>query len=128
ALVQKHLLEKLARRYATESSEAGFAACATLLERAGRSTAAMNSVLGGLDKGFAGRVLDKMPAPLAPWFTAHPPGQDVTLIRVGLKLGAQTAQTAAWQLINDSQASEHDRAAMIELMGETRSNQVAGLL
>ena len=124
ALVQKEILGRLARRYASENSDGGFASCALLLQRAGNSKAgALESVLAGMDEGLAGRTLEAVPAPLVPWFAAHAPGQDVKLIRVGLRLGNEAAQKAAWEAVNNPKIPEQDRAAIIELLGEARRKE-----
>jgi putative heme-binding domain-containing protein len=123
-LVRNEIVGRLARRYAGETSEAGFAGCALLLEHASSSNAgALNAVLAGLDEGLAGQTLEKTPPALVPWLATHAPGQDVKLIRVGLRLGMEPAQAAAWKAIDDPKIPEPDRAAIIELLGETRRKE-----
>ena len=130
ALVQEEILERLARRFASEGKDADFTSCALLLDRAGHQARIRDAVesvptmvsalLRGIDQGLAGRFLEKVPAPLVPWFEAHPPKQDASLIRVGLRLGSAEAQKAAWQTIYDPNIPEQERAAIIELSGEAR--------
>ena len=123
-LVQQQILGRLARRYASEGADGDFASCALLLQHANSSKpGTLNSLLKGMDEGFAGRTLEKVPAPLVPWFAAHPPGQDVSLIRMGLRLGNEAAQTAAWQAIDNPKIPEPDRAALIGMLGETRRKE-----
>src|SRR2546423_12167526 len=91
ALVKKENLERLARRYASEGKDEDFGSCALLLELAGHQgerwdavesvPTMVSALLKGMEEGLAGRTLEKVPAPLVPWITAHAPGQNVSLIR-----------------------------------------------
>jgi putative heme-binding domain-containing protein len=118
-LVKKHILERLAQRFASEED---FTGCARLLEAAGDRTDDVDTLLKGIDKAFAGRSFDSVAPSLASWFERrwNAGKQSSTLIRVGVRLGSVEAQNETMRRIKDEKLSAEQRAEFVELLGETR--------
>ncbi len=116
---QKHLVERLARRYAAEGTDAGFATCAQLLSLA-PTNVDVERLLKGMDLALAGRRLEKIPAAVQSWFADAWKREEsrLTLIRLGLRLGTPEATDRALQLIQDENVAAVERAALIETLGE----------
>jgi putative membrane-bound dehydrogenase-like protein len=120
-LVRNHIVERVARRYAAEGTPEGFAACARLLSLApGNANAEL--VLQGMELALTGKRLDRIPAPLETWFTKAWQRQDPGpgLIRLGLRLANPSALELALKTVSDERASESERAALAEILGQIR--------
>jgi len=119
-LMRKTILERLARRYAAEGSEANFASCAQLL-KAAPSPVETAMLLRGMELGIVSRRFDNTPATLAAWFTEawmHDK-RNVDLMRLGLRLGDERARRAAVEFLDDPRAEEKDRIEIVETLGQS---------
>jgi putative membrane-bound dehydrogenase-like protein len=118
-LVQNHIVERVARRYAAEASDDGFASCARLLSWA-PTNADAERVLKGMELALSGWRPDRVPAPLAAWFTKawqqKSPGP--ALIQLGLRLGNVEARQLALRLVASETAPDSDRAALMEALAQ----------
>ena len=118
-LVQQHIVERVARRYAAEGTDDGFTSCARLLSWAPTSADA-ERVLKGMELALSGRRLENVPVPLSAWFTKawqqKSPGPG--LIHLGLRLGNAEARQAALKLIASETASDMDRTALMEVLAQ----------
>jgi putative membrane-bound dehydrogenase-like protein len=121
-IIQKFILERLARRYADEGGEAGFATCAQLLERAPES-GATGIMLQGMDQALAGRKLSDAPAALSDWFAKawQNHSEDVAYVRLGLRLGQAQAKETAIKILNDQTTPETVATSLIEVIGQTET-------
>jgi putative membrane-bound dehydrogenase-like protein len=120
-LARKHLVERLARRYAAERSDANFAACAKLLDWAPDDGSAA-AVVAGMDKGLEGFGRDDLPQPLAQplaklW--AKTP-RSAALLSVALRLGLPQAREEALSRAASLQVRVAERAALIDALGDAR--------
>ena len=117
AIPRKFIVERLARRYAAEDSETGFAACARLLAQAPGS-AETELLMNGIEQALSGRRLEKLPSSLQPWFSKvwQRGAPSLALIRLGLRLGSDQALEPALKLVVDPNTSESDRVALIEIL------------
>jgi putative heme-binding domain-containing protein len=118
-LVRKALLERLGRRYLAEGKTADLQACAHLLETA-PGTTEVRLLVSGMERALEGRTLNKVPEPLlAPlekrWKEGRP---DVSLVRLGLRLGYGPARTLALASVADQGPSVTDRVAYLEILGQ----------
>jgi putative membrane-bound dehydrogenase-like protein len=127
-IAQKFILERLARRYANEGGEAGFTACAQLLER-GPDAAATRLLLQGMEQALAGRRLPVAPAALKDWFAKVWPAhtQDVAYVRLGLRLDNTEAVDAAMTMLSDGSIQETLAVSLIEVLAQSERSRVAAL-
>ena len=118
-LVRQHIVERLARRFAAEATDAGFAACAKLLQLSPDDSGA-EQVVKGIELALEGRRLEKVPAPLESWFVKawQRPNPGLSLVRLGLRLGSAEAAAAALKMIDDASVAETDRAALMDVLGQ----------
>jgi putative membrane-bound dehydrogenase-like protein len=128
-IVQKFMLERVARRYATEGNNAGFSTCAKLLAMA-PGAAETELLVRGMTEALVGRRLEEVPPPLEAWFAktwqAGPPSQ--TLVRFGLRLGDPHALGAAISLVENPQTPEADRVSLVDILGQTGKPEAAPVL
>jgi putative membrane-bound dehydrogenase-like protein len=128
-LVQQHIVERVARRYAAEGTDDGLISCARLLSWAPTSADA-ERVLKGMELALSGRRLEKVPSPLAAWFSKawqqKSPGP--ALIHLGLRLGNAEASQAALKLIASETASDADRTAMMEVLAQVGASESVPVL
>ena len=128
-LVQQHIVERVARRYAAEGTDDGFTSCARLLSWAPTSADA-ERVLKGMELALSGRRLENVPVPLSAWFTkawqqrSPSPG----LIQLGLRLGNSEARQEALKLIAREEAPDADRAALMEVLAQVGEPESVPLL
>jgi len=118
-LVRQHIVERLARRFAAEPGDEGFAACAKLLQLSPNDAGA-EQVVKGIEFALEGRRLEKLPAPLESWFvkTWQRPNPGLSLIRLGLRSGSGEAQAAALKMIDNTSVAETDRSALMDVLGQ----------
>jgi putative membrane-bound dehydrogenase-like protein len=155
-LVRDVILERLARRYAAEGGEAGYTACAGMLAVApaygrGRLLAALEQGLHDRPSGARSNhgtlfsdiaSVEKPPEPRAAPEEKLPPAlarqldaawaddtTDVTLIRLGLRLGRPGAHERALALASDPKAAPATRLALLDALGDAgKPDCVAPLL
>ncbi len=121
-ITQMFILERLARRYADEGGDAGFGACAQLLERAPDSGAA-RILLQGMEQALAGQKLAKAPAPLENWFAKSWPEhtEDLSYVRFGLRLGHAQAREAALKILDNESSRATVGDGLIEILAQTET-------
>lgn len=115
-LMRTHILERLARRYASETNLPSRQACAWLLNAA-PDVELREIVLRGFDKawegqGAANRV--EVREALAAVWSPHDP----LMLRVGLRLGLTEAEQRATERLLDTRWPENDRAVLAETLGQ----------
>jgi putative membrane-bound dehydrogenase-like protein len=108
AIVRKHLVERIARRYAAEGD---FARCARLLERA-PGDAERDLVAAGIDKALEGRRLEAVPEPLAGF------AGDPKRLRLAFRLGSPEAYARVLERIGDIRVKESERIALLDLVAQ----------
>ena len=118
-LIRQYIVERLARRYAADASEANFALCRRLLAMA-PAAGERDLVIQGLEKAFEGRILAEPPGPLQAaladlWSRGNP---TPLLTRFAARFGNGEAMTRLRTMIVDSGAGEADRVAAIKLLGQ----------
>jgi len=129
-LVQAHILERLAQRYAAAGKDEDFASCAQLLAAA-PGPVEVELLVKGMEKGLAGRKFESVPKPLVEpltklWKTG---GNDTALIRCAMRLGSEAAHVRAEELLAASSTPQNVRLAMIEITGQIgRPTAVESLL
>lgn len=125
-IAQKFILERLARRYADEGGESGFATCAQLLERAPDSTTTQ-LLLQGIDQALAGRALPIAPAALKDWFAKVWPNHsdELAYVRLGLRLGDAQAGAAATKMVGDESTPETVAASLIDILARAETPRFA---
>ncbi|MBI3851189.1 MAG: c-type cytochrome [Verrucomicrobia bacterium] len=119
-LVHQFIVERVAQRYAAEADENGYAACAQLLDLAPDETK-VTLLLQGMEKALEGRGLSEPPPALEKslarlWRQGAP---SLALVRFALRLGYEAAKTRALAIVADPKASGHDRAGLIEMLGQS---------
>lgn len=121
-LVHQFVAERLARRYAAEGTEEGFAACARLMELA-PSDADVQLLVAGVVEAFSGRSLKKVPVPLraAVHDLLRKRGSDARIIEFALRLGSQDAYDPALALVGDESRDAAERISLIKALGEIRA-------
>jgi putative heme-binding domain-containing protein len=118
-MIREHILDRLTRRYAAEESDAGFAACARILESAptAKDRLAMVAALG---KGLKSSRLDRVPralvTPIAALRKAH--RSDVSVIRTAARLGSRSAYEQAVAWLSDEGSSVSTQVAMLGVLGD----------
>jgi putative heme-binding domain-containing protein len=144
-LVRELILEKLMRRYAAEGSEAGYTSCARLLEATppgerGRMLAALDQGLRDRPTGERTRAgtlfselaavqqppklravgVEKLPSALANQLDAlwSDETRDVTLIRLGARLGRPAAHHRAIALAADPKSPAAMRLALLQALAD----------
>lgn len=115
-MVRKFILPRVVQRWAMAGGEANLTACARLLTAAPDSAGVL---LGGLEKGFAGRATGEVPAPLKrAILAAWERGSGEARLTLGLRLGHGPAVKQALALVADEKASRAARSEAIRIMGE----------
>ena len=119
-MMQQILISRLARRYAAEGSQAGYVACARLLDLA-PTDRDVDLVLSGIAQAFSGRRHKVVPAPLEnPLARLLSVRQtDLNVLQIGLSVGSVTARQRALVQVLDTSTAIPNRVAMIRSLGET---------
>ena len=119
-IVSRFIVERLGRRYMDEGGDANLNACARLLAAA-PGQAETDLLLRGMDKALEGRRLVKAPPALATALAelrkTRP--NDLTLLRLAVRLGDENAYEQAVKRAGDAKAPDADRIALIDLLGQT---------
>lgn len=114
-MTEKHLLERLMRRFAAAGTRADLLTCARLLELSpGREHSEI--LMRGLEAAFQGRSFAGLPDELVAAIARHDVGSDV--FRVRQKKPEAVAN--AVRLILDRGAKSEQRLRFIEVLGEVR--------
>ena len=118
-IVGLFIVERLARRYVDEGGDADLKACTRLLAAA-PGQAETDLLLRGIDKALEGRRLEKAPEALEKQLTGlrSQRPDDLTLLRLAVRMGGADAYEQAVKRAGDDKASEADRIALIDLLGQ----------
>jgi putative membrane-bound dehydrogenase-like protein len=133
ALVQQHILERLARRFTDEGGTADFLTCAELLKVASNLQLApgigpqVESLLTGMDKSLVGKSVVSIPPPLQEWITKAWKDNPThsRLLRLGLRFNQPSARDTALQRISNETVPEAQRVELIEVLGQTGNNELS---
>jgi putative membrane-bound dehydrogenase-like protein len=117
-LVQRYLIERLARRYVAEGTKAGYDACSWLLDHA-PGPAEVQLLVAGMDKALEGRKLAKAPA-LEKQATAlwQKQPDNLPLLQLALRLGSAEAYRQALRRAGDAHLPEPVRSGLIAELGQ----------
>jgi putative heme-binding domain-containing protein len=129
-LMQKVILERLARRYLAEGTSGAYSALARLLQKA-PAEADLGLLLSGMLQALSGRKLEETPAPLwqplAELLRRH--GRDRQVIELSLRFNDARAAETALQFVANRAAPVDDRISLIRSLGETRApGSASGLM
>jgi putative heme-binding domain-containing protein len=117
--VNRFIVERLARRYVDEGGAADLNAYARLLATAPEQ-ADTDRLLHGMDKALEGRRLVKAPEALETALSQlrKKRPNDLTLLRLAVRLGGADAYEQALKRAGDPKAPDADRIALIDLLGQ----------
>ncbi len=126
-LVSRHLLARLAQRYAAEQSDEGFATLATLFEAGNRANRPM--LLRGLKDALKNAVPDAVPDKLLR-AVAFQEGDDAAVLQgIQVRLGIPEAVAAAVQTLTNRATPRGERVELIEVLGQRKEKKaVPGLV
>lgn len=122
-LVQKEILPRLMRRFASTGQRADLAVCASLL-KASPSAEATKSLMQGFEEAFQGRSLSNVPAELVAALTASGGGS----LSLKIRQGDVAAIDEALKIIADEKAPAGKRAEYAGLFGEVKQAQAVPVL
>jgi putative heme-binding domain-containing protein len=118
-LVRRFILERLARRYMAEGTDADLATCVRLLRMApGAQERAL--LLIGMDKALEGRRLSRVPPELAREIDAlwHREPASQLLLRLSVRLGSTEAYQGLLRQAADARAAEAERISAVAVLGQ----------
>ena len=122
-LVNRHLLERIMRRYAHAGSRDDLLACATLLDLA-PSTEDAEILMRGFETAFEGRSVAGLPDELIAAMSRRGVGS----VAVGLRRGDTEALHEALAIITSAEEPVDRRRQLIEILGEVRSEDAVPTL
>ena len=117
-LMRSHILERLARRFASVPAQPARQACAWLLTTA-PAKEDRDAVLRGFDKAWEGERGDAGSTEIKRALAKVWSPSDPLLLRVGLRAGVPEAGAQALGRLTDSAAPESERIALAEAMGQS---------
>ena len=119
-IARSTVIERLARRYLAERSEAGYAACARILEQA-PTRDDVRRLVQAMEQDLSGPRLAKLPAPLAPVLEKlwREDSSDPTLTRLALRLGSDEAFRRAESRMSDRSEPQAVRLTFISAVGQS---------
>jgi putative heme-binding domain-containing protein len=122
-LVEKHIVERLMRRYAQAGRQKDLLTCAELLRLApGPEQARL--LLVGFEKAFAGRPVANLPKELREALAARGGGS----LALRLRQGDASAVETALKTIGDAKAKADERLQLIQICGEAPQPRVVPTL
>ncbi len=114
-LVEKHILERIMRRYAATGSRKDLMICARLLELApGKSHAGI--LMSGFETAMKGRSQTSFPTPLITAISKYG-GQTLSL---SIRQGEKEAIKKALKIVADSKADNQKRRDLIQIFAEVK--------
>jgi putative heme-binding domain-containing protein len=129
-LMTRFIIERLARRYFAEGTNASAVACASLLQHALREKT-VDLALTGMLRALTGQTREVIPTPLDAAVTEtirHEPANP-RAIELALRLNKADASDAAIRLAVNSTTAISDRVSLIRALGESKtSSAIDGLL
>ena len=115
AIVRRHILERVTRRYAQAGTRADLLACATLFNRS-PSREHSQALLSGFEAAFQGRSLTGLPNELLTAMARF----DAESVALGLRQAKPEAIARGLETIADEKARPAARAHYIAIVGEAR--------
>ena len=122
-LVQKEILPRLMRRFASTGQRADLAICATLL-KASPNAEATKALMQGFEEAFQGRSLSNVPPDLVAALSASGGGS----LSLKVRQGDAAAIDEALKIIADEKASAGKRAEYASLFGEVKQPKAVPIL
>jgi putative heme-binding domain-containing protein len=121
-LMTRFIIERLARRFLSEGTNASFAACAALVERAGREQT-VEPVLSGMLQALSGRMMDHIPDKLLKAVNDAVQSKPTSALamELALRLGLPGASARALDAASSPAAPVADRVALIRALGESKT-------
>ncbi|MFI5456230.1 MAG: PVC-type heme-binding CxxCH protein [Isosphaerales bacterium] len=121
-LMTRFIIERLARRFLSEGTNASAAACAILLQHA-RHEKTVNLALSGMLQALSGQKLDHVPEPLEEVIreTVRHESANPRAIELALRLSLPGASKAAIQFAASGATAADDRLSLIKALGESRT-------
>jgi len=128
-LVERHIVERLARRYMAEGGEENYAACVRLLSKAPTPADALRLV-DGMEQALAGRRLDATPSalekPLVELVRAH--AGNLRVLRLAVRLGSAGAYAEALRRVAEPKTVDGERIDLVEVLGEAGKSECVPVL
>jgi len=122
-LVEKHILERVMRRYAQAGKRSDLLVCAELLRMAPAEKQAQ-ILLTGFEKAFAGRSLANLPEELLRELAKRGGGS----LSLQLRLGQPEAVENALNLVADERGDSQKRRELVQILGEIKETKALPLL
>ena len=121
-LMTRFIIERLARRFLSEGTNASASACAILLQHA-QQRKTVDLVLSGMLQALSGQKRDHVLKPLerAVSETVRHESANPRAIELALRLNVPGATTAAIQCATSRTTASDDRLALIKALGESKS-------
>jgi putative membrane-bound dehydrogenase-like protein len=125
-MMRMHILERIARRAASDASRSASQLCAWLLNAA-PAKEQRDTVLRGFDKAWEGQGVvtrEEVKQALARVWSPN----DLLIVRVGLRAGLPEAQRRALQWIADDRVGESGRISLAEILSQARMEAAVPIL
>ncbi len=122
-LVQKEILPRLMRRFASTGQRSDLAICAKLLKQS-PSPECTKALMQGFEEAFQGRSLSNVPADLVAALSAAGGGS----LSLKIRQGDQPAIDEALQVIADEKAPSGKRTEYASLFGEVKQQKAVPVL
>ena len=116
--VEKHILSRLMRRFASTGKRADLLACAKLLDAAPERKH-RDVLLAGFEEAFAGRSLSGLPNELLAALAKSGGGS----LALRLRQGNKDALREALKQVATEKTKTHDRVQLVRVFGELRSHE-----
>jgi putative heme-binding domain-containing protein len=128
-LMARFLVERIARRFLSEGTNASAAACADFLKIARRENS-IDAALEGMLQALSGQVRDHVPGPLASAVSdiVRSESTNPRAIELALRMKLPGAAPAAVHFAANRAANEHDRLTVINALGESRTKAAIPVL
>lgn len=112
-MVERHIVERLMRRFATAGLREDLLYCARLLNTS-PTKETTKRLIAGFEQAFAGRSLAELPDELVQALAAH--GGDSMVL--GLRQGRQDAAKKAIEALRDSSTKADAKIQIVQILGE----------
>lgn len=122
-MVQQHLLERLARRFASTGVRRDLLTCAGLFEQA-PDEECRRRLAAGFEQAYRGRSMGGLPSELIQAMSR--PGARSLAVRV--RLGEAEAVTQALGVVRDETASKDRRVELMSILGELKRQEALPVL
>ena len=120
-IFQQTIASRLGQRFTAERGGDGLKICARLLALAPTREDRLR-LAEGMDAGLQGNAPGEIPAELRTGFGAlwKEAGSDLTLVRLGVRLGDAAALDVAMERVRDAKTKGAERTGLIDLLAERR--------